>query len=224
MLSPEELQAVGLSLKVALVAVAFSFPAGLWLAWVLARKSFRGKAVVETLLNLPLVLPPVVVGYLLLISFSPTSGFGKLLSGLGIEVVFDWKGAALASAVVSFPLMVRSMRVAFSGLDMRLIGAARTLGAKPFDAFRSVALPLAKHGVLAGCVLAFARSMGEFGATIMIAGSIPGETRTVPLFVYEMLQTPGGASSAQRIVIVSILVAALALFASEYLERRSCRA
>jgi len=222
LLSTDEWQAVWLSLRVATVAVAGSLPFGVALGWWLARRRFRGKALVETVLNLPLVLPPVVTGYLLLITFGTRGWIGQHLDEwFGIRIVFDWKGAALASAVVAFPLMVRAIRVAFTTVDHRLEGAARTLGAGPLDTFFSVSLPLARHGIIAGGVLAFARSMGEFGATIMIAGSIPGQTRTIPLFIYNLLESPGGAAAAQRIVIVSVILAAAALVVSEYLERRA---
>lgn len=225
--SYEEWRAIRLSLLVALVAVAVSLPFGILLGRVMARRQFRGKALVETLLNLPLVMPPVVTGYLLLVAFGTRGWIGQhLYEWLGIRFVFDWKGAALASAVVSFPLMVRSIRVAFTSVDRRLEGAARTLGAGPLDAFLSVSLPLARHGIIAGCVLAFARSMGEFGATIMIAGSIPGATRTIPLYIYNLLQSTDrkDADAAVRIIVFSILIAAAALVASEYFERRERRA
>lgn len=223
-LSPEEWQAVRLSLLVAATAVLVSLPPGIALGWWLARRNFRGKTIVETLLNLPLVLPPVVTGYLLLVTLGTRGWIGRHLDEwLGIRIVFDWKGAALASAVVAFPLMVRAIRIAFTTVDHRLEGAARTLGAGPFDTFFSVTLPLARHGIIAGCVLGFARSMGEFGATIMIAGSIPGETRTIPLYIYNLLESPGGAEAARRIVVVSIAIAAAALMVSEYFERRERR-
>lgn len=223
-MSAEELQAIRLSVQVALVAVAGGLAPAIALAWLLARREFPGKALVETALHLPLVLPPVVTGYLLLVTFG-TRGWlgGTLESWFGIRIVFDWKGAALASAVMAFPLMVRSMRVAFSLIDARLEDAARTLGASRWDAFVSVSLPLARHGIVAGCVLGFARSMGEFGATLMVAGSIPGETRTIPLFIYDLLESPGGVDAAQRIIVVSIVIAAGALFVSEALERRGRR-
>lgn len=221
LLSPEEVQAVRLSLQVALTAVAASLPFGVALGWLLARRDFLGKAVLETLLNLPLVLPPVVTGYLLLVTFGRRGWLGRHLDRwLGLQLVFDWKGAALASAVVAFPLMVRAIRLAFAAVDPRLEQASRTLGAGWLATFFNVTLPLARNGVIAGCLLAFARSMGEFGATIMIAGNIPGETRTIPLFIYTLLDTPGGGERARRIVIVSVLIAAAALVVGEYLERR----
>ncbi len=223
-LTAAEWQAVWLSAQVALTAVALSLPAGIALGWLLARRGFRGKSAVETLLNLPLVLPPVVTGYLLLVTFGRNGWLGRWLDEwFGLRLVFDWKGAALASAVIAFPLMVRAIRLSFAGLDARLEQAARTLGAGRWDTFCTVSLPLARNGIIAGSVLAFARSMGEFGATIVIAGSIPGQTRTVPLYIYNLLETPGGMEAAQRIVIVSVLIAAAALVAGEYLERRGAR-
>jgi molybdate transport system permease protein len=216
-----EWDAIRLSLWVSLAAVALSLPLGVALAWLLARKAFWGKSLLETVVNLPLVLPPVVTGYLLLVAFGRRGWAGRLLDEwLGVTIVFDWKGAALASAVVAFPLMVRSMRVAFASVDARLEQAARTLGAGPFDTFFTITLPLAYHGLVAGCVLAFARSMGEFGATIMIAGNIPGQTRTIPLYVYHQLETPGGFEAAEGIILMSIAIAAAALFAGELLDRR----
>lgn len=224
MFSPAELEALRVSLVVAFTAVAISLPAGILVGWLLARRQFFGKTAVETLINLPLVMPPVVTGYLLLVLFGRHGWLGSLLDRwLGIRFVFDWKGAALAAAVVSFPLMVRSIRLAFSAVDVRLEQAARTLGAGRLDAFLSVSLPLARNGVIAGCVLAFARSLGEFGATVMIAGNIAGRTRTMPLFIYNELEAPGGLERSMGLVIVSIAVAAGALVLGEVLERRGRR-
>jgi len=223
-LTEAEWSAVRLSLLVSVVAVAASLPAGVVIAWVLARRSFWGKSLVETVINLPLVLPPVVTGYLLLVTFGTRGWVGSHLhEWFGIRVVFAWQGAALASAIVAFPLLVRAIRVAFAAVDPRLERAARTLGAGPVDAFFSVSVPLAMHGIVAGSVLAFARSMGEFGATIMIAGSIPGETRTVPLEIFHLLETPGGVDQAKRIVLVSVLISAAALVVAEHLDRRERR-
>lgn len=223
-LAPEAWQAVRLSLGVAAAAVVVSLPFGVGLGWLLARRDFVGKAFVETLLNLPLVLPPVVTGYLLLVTFGVQGIIGGPLERLfGVRLVFDYKGAALASAVIAFPLMVRAIRLAFASVDERLEEAARTLGAKPLDVFFSVSMPLARPGIIAGCVLAFARSMGEFGATIMVAGSIPGETRTIPLFIFNLLSAPGGAEQARAVVLVSVLIALAALFGAEWLERRGRR-
>ncbi|MCA8940329.1 MAG: molybdate ABC transporter permease subunit [Planctomycetes bacterium] len=222
MLSDVEFEALFLSLKVAGVAVAASLPFGVALGWLLARKSFWGKSILETVVNLPLVLPPVVTGWGLLMLFGTQGVLGGILyEWLGIRIVFDWKGAALAAAVVGFPLLVRSVRLSISMVDRRYEEVARTLGAAPLDVFFSVTLPLSRRGVVAGSVLAFARAMGEFGATIMIAGSIAGETRTIPLYVYQLLETPGGAEAAWRIVVVSVAIAALALIISEAFERRT---
>jgi molybdate transport system permease protein len=224
LLDAAEWQAVRLSLLVAGTAAAASLPLAVGVAWLLAKRQFSGKFLVETLVNLPLVLPPVVTGYLLLVLFGRHGVLGGLLEQtLGVRFVFDWKGAALAAAIVSFPLMVRPIRLAFAAVDNRLLQAARTLGATPLDAFWSVALPLARPGVLSGTVLSWARSMGEFGATIMIAGNIPGETRTVPLMVYSLLESPDGLARSRRLVIASIVIAAVALAAGEWLEHRGQR-
>lgn len=220
MLTAAEWEAVRLTLCVALVAVAGSLPVAVAVGWLLAKRDFPGKFLLETLINLPLVLPPVVTGYLLLVAFGRHGWIGYWLEqGLGVRLVFDWKGAALASAVVGFPLFVRPIRQAFAAVDSRLIQAARTLGAGPWDAFWSVTLPLARPGILSGGVLAFARSMGEFGATIMIAGSIPGTTRTVPLLIYSLLDSPGGDAQAWRLVLASVIISAAALFAGELFDR-----
>ena len=218
MLTPEEWQAVRLTLQVATAAVLAGLPFAIVAGWILAKRDFPGKFLVETLLSLPLVMPPVVTGYLLLMLFGRNGWLG-FLESLGLRIVFDWKGAALAAAVVGFPLLVRPIRQAFEAIDDQLIGAARTLGANPLDAFWSVTLPLARPGILSGCVLAFARSMGEFGATIMIAGNIPGETRTLTLHIYSLLESPSDLEQSYRLVFVSIVIAALALAASEYLAR-----
>lgn len=223
-LTPAEWDALWLSVQVALAAVLISLPFGVGCAWALARKQFPGKAIFETVLNLPLVLPPVVTGYFLLVTFGRNGFVGGWLSNwFGLEFVFNWKGAALASAVVAFPLMVRSMRVAFTTVDARLENAARTLGANAWDTFFSVTLPLAWHGLIAGVVLAFARSLGEFGATIMIAGNIRGETQTVPLYIYDQINTPGGFEQTRGVLVVSVLLSLAALAASEWLLRREQR-
>jgi molybdate transport system permease protein len=222
-LTIEEWQAVRLTLQVAAAAVLGGLPFAIVAGWILAKRDFRGKFLLETLLSLPLVLPPVVTGYLLLMFFGRRGFPGSFLEEyLGLRFVFDWKGAALAAAVVGFPLLVRPIRQAFEAIDDQLIGAARSLGAKPLDAFWSVTLPLARPGIFSGCVLAFARSMGEFGATIMIAGNIPGETRTITLHVYSLLAS-GGLEQSYRLVLVSIVIAALALAASEYLAQHGRR-
>jgi molybdate transport system permease protein len=220
-LNQDEWSAVRLSFQVALIAVVVSLPLAVTVGYVLARWQSRFKWLVEVLVNLPLVLPPVVTGYVLLRLFAPRGPVGRLLeSWFGVSIVLTWWGAALAAAVVSFPLMVRAIRLAFQAVDPRLEMAARGLGAGRFDSFWSVTLPLARSGVLAGCVLAFARSLGEFGATIMVAGNIVGETQTIPLAIFSYSNRPGGESDVLRLAILSIVLAALALLASEWLERR----
>ncbi len=224
LMDSDQISAVLLSFQVSTIGVVLGLPPGLACGWLLARKDFWGKGALETLVNLPLVLPPVVTGYLLLVAFGRNGPVGSLLdSWLGISVVFDWKGAALAAAVVAFPLMVRSIRVGIASVDPTLEMAAQTLGATAWDAFWTVTVPLARSGIIAGCVLAFARGFGEFGATIMISGNIPGRTQTVPLYVYEQLETPGGVDNAAGVIVASILLASLALLVSEYLDRRTRR-
>ncbi len=224
MLSGSEWEAVRVSVVVAATAVLVSLPFGIVLGWWLARRQFVGKEAAEVLINLPLVLPPVVTGYLLLLALGRHGWLGEPLERwLGLRFVFDWKGAALAAAVVSFPLMVRSIRLAFAGVDPRYEQTARTLGAGPWDSFFTVSIPLARDGIIAGCVLAFARSLGEFGATVMIAGNIPGSTRTMSLFIYNQLETPGGFERVQPLVLTSVVVAGAALVAGEWLERAGRR-
>jgi molybdate transport system permease protein len=220
-LSSLEWPAIRLSLWVACWAVLISLPPGLALGYWLARRRFRGKAIVETIVNLSLVLPPVVTGYLLLMAFGRRGFLGFWLERwFGLQVAFTWKAAALASAVVSFPLMVRAIRLAFQGVDTRLEQAARTLGAGPWNTFCTVSVPLARNGILAGCVLSFARSLGEFGATIMFAGNVAGQSQTIPVAIYTLINQPGGVERSWRLVAVSIVIAALALGLSEALERR----
>ncbi len=220
-LTPQELDALALSLKVAFWAVGASLPFGVAAAWVLSRTAFPGKALFDGLIHLPLILPPVVVGYLLLVLLGRKGAVGAWLwETFGISVAFDWKGAAVASAVMAFPLMVRAIRLSLDAVDARLEQAARTLGAGPLRAFATVTLPLILPGILTGVVLAFARSLGEFGATITFVSNIPGETRTLPLALYTFVQTPGGDEGAVRLVVVSIVLALAALIASEALARR----
>ena len=221
-LSTEEWAALGLSLQVAVVATLVVLPLAIAIGYLLARCDFIGKSAIETVVYLPLVLPPVVTGYLLLIAFGRQGVIGHWLTGwLGIQLVFDWKGAALASAVMALPLMVRAIRLAITEVDVRFEQAARTLGLGPLETVLRVTLPLARRGLIAGAVLGFARSMGEFGATIMIAGNIPGQTQTAPLYIYSELNVPGGFEQGLRLVVVSVLVSAAALALSERLERGS---
>ncbi len=220
-LSALEQEALGLSLRVAGWSVLASLPFGLLMAWVLARCDFFGKTLVNGLVHLPLVVPPVVVGYLLLLLFGRAGPLGALLYDLfGVTVIFTWKGAAIAAAVMAFPLMVRAMRLSLEAVDRRLESAARTLGAGPLDVFATVTLPLMSPGILAGAILAFARSLGEFGATITFVSNIPGETRTLPLALYSLVQSPGGEAGALRLVALSVVLALAALAASEILARR----
>lgn len=223
-LSRDEWLALRLSFQVGLCAVVASLPLATAIGYLLARWQSRGKWVLELAVNLPLVLPPVVTGFLLLTLFAPDGPVGGALENwFGVRIVLSWIGAAIAAAVVSFPLMVRAIRLAFQSVDPRLEMAARSLGAGRFDSFFSVTLPLARSGVLAGCVLAFARSLGEFGATIMLAGNIVGETQTVPLAIFSDWNRFGAGAAVWRLVAISILLAAAALVASEWLERRHAR-
>jgi molybdate transport system permease protein len=218
-LTPEEWLATRLSLQVAMTATVVSLPVGIGLGYLLARRKFWRKTLVETLLSLPLVLPPVVTGYLLLVLLGRRGWIGSVLDQwLGVHLVFTWKAAAIASAVMAFPLMVRSIRVAFAEVDQRLEMAARTLGAGRLETFLRISLPLARRGILAGAVLAFARSIGEFGATVMIAGNIPGETQTIPLYIYTEANSPGGAEQSLRLVVACVVIAVVALAISEFLE------
>ncbi len=220
-LSPLELEALALSLRVALWSVLFSLPVGLFVAWLLARREFFGKGALNAVVHLPLVLPPVVVGYLLLVLLGREGPLGQVLYRLfGVSLPFTWQGAALAAAVMAFPLMVRAMRLSLETVDPRLEAAARTLGARPFEVFLTVTLPLTAPGILVGVLLGFARSLGEFGATITFAANIPGETRTLPLALFSMTQTPGGETQALRLAALSVLLSLAALATSEYTARR----
>lgn len=220
LLTEYEWSVILLSLKIGSVAVIASLPLGIWFAWLLARKEFRGKTILDSFINLPLVLPPVVIGYLLLISMGRNGYIGKWLDQvLGISFSFNWKGAALASAVVSFPLLVRAIRISFESIDQNLEFAARSLGASRIRMFFTVTLPLAMPGIIAGVVLAFARSLGEFGATITFVSNIPGETRTLPLAMYTLIQVPNQEAATMRLCIIAIAISFIALFFSEVLQR-----
>lgn len=220
LLTEYEWSIILLSLKIGSVAVIASLPLGIWFAWLLARKEFRGKTILDSFINLPLVLPPVVIGYLLLITMGRNGYLGKWLDQvLGISFSFNWKGAALASAVVSFPLLVRAIRISFESIDQNLEFAARSLGASKIRMFFTVTLPLAMPGIIAGVVLAFARSLGEFGATITFVSNIPGETRTLPLAMYTLIQVPNQEAETMRLCIIAIAISFIALFLSEVLQR-----
>ncbi len=219
-LGPQEWAAVGLSLKVAFWAMMGAVVPGVFVAYALARWEFIGKQFVNVLVHLPLVLPPVATGYLLLVTFGTQGVVGGALKEIGVVFAFRWTGAALAAAVMAFPLLVRSIRLSIEAIDPKLEQAAATLGASRGRVFFTVTLPLMLPGLLAGMVLAFAKAMGEFGATITFVSNIPGQTRTLPSAIYAFLQVPGGETAAMRLVVVSIIVAAGALILSEVLARR----
>lgn len=220
MLSFDDWAIVALSLKVAVVAVALTLPVAFALAWVLARTRFPGRVLLDALVHLPLVLPPVVMGWLLLLGFGANGPFGRLFAELGVTFMFRWTGAALAAAVMALPLMVRAIRLSLEAVDPRLEAAARTLGAGPWRAFATITLPLTLPGLLAATVLGLARSLGEFGATITFVSNIPDETRTLPLAIYSALQMPGGDAQVVRLALISVALSLGALVASEALARR----
>ena len=221
-LTEPELVALGLSLRVALVAVLCSLPIAFLSALVLARCQFRGKTLVDGLIHLPLVLPPVALGYLLLISLGTRAPLGAfLLQNFGIRFVFSWTGAALASAILTFPFQVRAIRLSLEAQDRGLAEAAETLGAGPFDRVMSLYLPLAVPGILAGAVTAFAACLGEFGAIITFVSNIPGETQTIPLAIYAAIQSPGGEAAAARLAALSILLALAGLVFADVVARRA---
>lgn len=223
-LTPEEMVAINLSLRVASVATLASLPFGVAVAYVLSRGRFRGKILLDGLVYMPLVLPPVVTGYVLLILFGRRGPLGALLEDtFGIVLSFRWTGAALAAAVMSFPLMVRAIRLAMDAIDRRSEEAAATLGASPAWVFLTVTLPLALPGIVAGAMLGFAKALGEFGATITFVSNIPGETQTIPAAIYTYTQTPGGDEGAFRLSVIAVLIAFAALIASELLSRRTTR-
>jgi len=219
--SPEELTAIRLSLRVAFWAMLCSLPVGVAIALLLARGRFWGKSLLNAIVLLPLVMPPVVTGYLLLLLFGRKGPLGRLLAdSLGIVLAFRWTGAALACAVMGFPLMVRSMRLSIEAVDRRLEDAAGTLGANAFWVFATITLPLILPGIVAGMILSFARALGEFGATITFVSNIPGETQTLPTAIYMLIQVPGGDYDALRLTAVSIAISMVALVVSEVLARR----
>lgn len=223
-LSPDEWRAVALSLRVALWATVLSLPLGILVAYALARWRFPGRQVLNGLVHLPLILPPVVTGYLLLLTFGRKGAIGQILDQwFGIVLAFRWTGAVLAAAVMAFPLMVRAIRLAIEAVDPKLEHAAATLGASRPWVFATVTLPLILPGILAGAILAFAKAMGEFGATITFVSNIPGQTQTLPSAIYAFLQVPGGEPQAMRLVLVAIAVAMAALFLSEWVSRSVAR-
>jgi molybdate transport system permease protein len=221
-LSPQDWTAVQLSLRIAAVSTVVALPFGIAIAYVLARKQFWGKSLLDAVVHLPLVLPPVVTGYLLLITFGRKAPVGAFLADhFGIVFSFRWTGAALACGIMAFPLMVRAIRLSIEAIDRRLEDAASTLGANRIWLFATVTLPLALPGVIAGMMLAFARALGEFGATITFVSNIPGETQTISAAIYTLTQVPGGDAAALSLVIVSIIIALAALVASEWFARRA---
>lgn len=220
-LTPDEWSAIGLSVKVALVSVGASLPFAIAVAYLLARLEFPGKSVLNSLVHLPLVVPPVVTGYMLLVTFGQQGAIGAFLANnFGLVFSFRWTGAALASAVMAFPLMVRAIRLSFEAVERPLEEVAAGLGANPLLVFRTVTLPLAFPGVLAGVALGFAKSMGEFGATITFVSNIPGETQTLPSAIYSFTQVPGGDPQVLRLTVIAIVISVVALLASEFLARR----
>jgi molybdate transport system permease protein len=220
-LTDAEWEAIRLSLQVAIVGVAGSLPFGIAIAWLLARCTFPGKTLLDGIVHVPLVVPPVVVGYGLLVLLGRRGPVGAwLYEHFDITLIFTWKGAAIASAVMGFPLLVRALRLSLEAVDRKLEAAARTLGAGPLDVFATVTMPLALPGLLAGIVLAFARGLGEFGATIIFVGNIPGETRTIPIAIYTLTQDPEGDLAALRLSIIAVILALIALMLSEILARR----
>lgn len=223
-LSEQELSAIYLSLKIASIAVLLALPPAIAVAWLLARKSFWGKNLLNGIVHLPLVLPPVVIGYLLLILMAKKGIVGHYLwEWFGISLSFSWRGAVLASMVMAFPLMVRSIRLAFENIDPKLEQAGRTLGASPLKVFITLTLPLSFSGIIAGAVLGFARSLGEFGATITFVSNIPNETQTIPAALYTFIETPDGEQAAARLCAIAILISLGALFCSEYLANKQKR-
>lgn len=221
LLTEYELMALQLSLKVATYSVIWLLPFGILLGWLLARKEFLGKSALDSLIHLPLVLPPVVIGYLLLIAMGRQGGVGQwFYDWFGISFSFSWRGAVLACAVVSLPLMVRAIRLSIESVDLKLEQAARTLGASSLKVFFTITLPLTLPGIVTGIMLAFARSLGEFGATISFVSNIPGETQTIPLAMFSFLETPGQEMAAARLCIISIIIALGSLLLSEWVSRQ----
>ncbi|WP_314345872.1 molybdate ABC transporter permease subunit [Haemophilus parahaemolyticus] len=222
--SQPELNAIYLSLKIATIAILFALPVAILIAWILSRKQFWGKQLLNGIVHLPLVLPPVVIGYLLLIVMAKRGAIGQYLwEWFGFSFSFSWRGAVLASAVMAFPLMVRSIKQAFDAIDPKLEQAARTLGASPLKVFFTLNLPLSFSGVIAGAVLGFARSLGEFGATITFVSNIPNQTQTIPAALFTFIETPDGELAAARLCAIAIVISLIALSASEWLAERQKR-
>ena len=222
-LTPDEWTAILLSIRIASVATLVALPFGVAIGWLLARKEFWGKAVLDGLVLMPLVLPPVVTGYLLLLAFGRKGLFGAALADIGIVFSFRWTGAALACGIMGFPLMVRAIRLSIEAVDRGLEAAASTLGANPFIVFFTITLPLAIPGILSGAVLCFAKALGEFGATITFVSNIPGETQTISAAIYTLTQVPSGDAAALRLVVVAVIISFAALIAAEWMARSAGR-
>lgn len=222
-LTPADHDAIRLSIKVALAAMAVSLPFGIAFAYLLTFRDFKGKVLLEVVMNLPLTLPPVVIGYFLLLLLGKKGWLGPLLDAAGIRLIFTWKAAVIASAVVGFPLLVRSIRIGMESIDRQLIQASRTLGAPWYDTLVTVILPLSLHGIMAGSSLMFARSLGEFGATIIVAGNIPGVTQTIPLAIYEYASSPTSEGLAMALCVVSVAISMIVLFIHEVLGKKLAR-
>lgn len=222
MITEGEWQVIALSLRVGLVAVATTLPLAYALAWLLARRDFPGKLLLDGAIHLPLVVPPVVTGWLLLLAFAPNGPLGMVVEAMiGGTVLFRWTGAAIAAGVMALPLMVRAIRLGIESVDARMEGVARTLGAGRWRSFATVTLPLSLPGILAGVVLGFARALGEFGATITFVSNVPGETQTLPIAIYALLQTPGGEGAVFRLAVISVILSLGALVTSEWIARRA---
>jgi molybdate transport system permease protein len=221
--NPADFEAIALSVKVAVTATFLSVPLGFLLSYILTYGVFRGKLLLEVLINLPLTLPPVVIGYILLLMLGRHGWLGGMLEAAGIRIIFTWKAAVIASAVVGFPLLVRSIRIGMESIDRQLIHASRTLGAHWYDTLITIILPLSLRGIFAGSSLMFARSLGEFGATIIVAGNIPGVTQTIPLAIYEYAASPGSESMALSLCLVSVLLSLIVLIFHEVMGRKLVR-
>ena len=222
-LTGPDYDAIRLSVKVALAATLLSLPFGFVYAYLMTFFRFRGKVLLEVLVNLPLTLPPVVMGYLLLIALGKNGWLAPLLEPLGVRLIFTWKAAVLASALVGFPLLVRSIRISMESIDCQLVQASRTLGANPLDTLFTIILPLSRAGVVAGSSLMFARSLGEFGATIIVAGNMPGVTQTIPLAIYDYASSPGGEAAALSMCVVAVAISVLVLLVHEMLIKKLAR-
>ncbi len=220
LLTHEDITAIWLSLKIALTATALALPFGFAVAWLFVFKTFRGKIVLEVLINLPLTLPPVVIGYFLLLLLGKNGWLGQLLQAAGIPVIFTWKAAVIASATVGFPLLVRSIRLGMEAIDLQLIEASRSLGASWPDSLFTIILPLSLRGIIAGSSLMFARSLGEFGATIIVAGNIPGVTQTIPLAIYDYASSPSSGTMALSLCVVSVIISVAVLLLHELLGKQ----